>query len=184
MARFIRAILICGSLTFASGALAQESSASPASLPVISGHVTPDQFRALASDPVLERCADMQCVTLRALLSSYDDLRRFYTPNTMARSAGNEPAMVRPRLPIQNTAETDPAQRDQISGYLVVISRDVPEWSSELLTIEIATLVDPSGKTSARVVAAIPDIPALDGVVEEARGRCKANRERGCKSIQ
>ena len=183
MARFINIVLLCGITAVPAAASAQVSQADAASFPVINGHVTPGEFRALSFSSALKRCADPRCIVLRSLVSSYDKLRRYYTPNTMARSEDNPPATQRPRLAVQDAVLNDARQLTTIAGDLVVIGRDIPEWSSEMLTIEIAILTDPSGQTVHHVIEAIPRTPALAGVITAARERCETNGERGCKAI-
>ena len=182
MARFINALLLCGSVAVAASAIAHGNSDDLATLPVINGHVTPGQFRALSSSLSLKSCIAPQCKALQSLVLSYDRLRRFYTPNTMARS-DNPPSLVRPRLPVQEKISDDVGQRPAIANDLVIIARDVPEWSTEMLTIEITTLTDASGQTVRRVIEAIPKTPALAGVVKAARARCDMIGEEGCKAI-
>lgn len=184
MAQFIKALALYGGIAIYTSALAQGNPVDLPNLPVINGHVTPDQFQVLSSNQSLRNCAEPQCAALRSLLSSYDQLRRFYTPNTMARSEDNPPATARSRLPVQEALRVNPNRLGVISSDLVIIARDVPQWSSELLTIEIATLADPSGQTVHQVIRAIPKVPALIGVVHVAHERCEANGEQGCKAIQ
>ena len=102
----------------------------------------------------------------------------------MARSENNPPPRKRPRLPVQDAISTDASQGATILGDLVIIGRDVPDWSTEMLTIEIATLTDASGQTVRRVIDTIPKTPALAGIVDAARARCEVNREHGCNAIE
>ena len=184
MARFVNALLLCSGFVVSASGPAQAGSVDPGSLPIINGHVTLEEFRTLSRSAAVRDCTDTRCKTLRSLLSSYDKLRRFYTPNTMSRSEDNPPPTKRPRLPIQDLISDDVGQQAIIFDDLVIIGRDITDWSSELLTIEIATLTDKSGQTARRVIAAIPKTPALSGVVKAALERCETNAEQGCRALE
>lgn len=184
MVRFANLVVLAGILIVAGCAMAPVGHADATKIPVINGRVTLDQFDGLVVNPSLKDCRSNRCVTLRSLVHSYDTLQRFYTPNSMAQTKPARQPSTRPVLPIQTLLLAQPALHHTATVQLVTIAQGVPEWTHELLTIEIATLISQDGRAVRAVMKSVPKTTALAGITTTARQLCVAHHEPHCAMIR
>jgi hypothetical protein len=155
---------------------------SAARVPVINGSVNSWEFERLKYNEQLRLCKSVQCMALKSIVRSFDQLVHIYFPNTMARTA--PPPKEHGPVPIVRDITLHPEFRKPACKLLATFARNYFDWTVGLLTVEVASLISAGHSECLKVtVSALPRNEETRDLVEYAKDLCQTRNEPNCSAI-